>query len=185
MQNFYHENGVLHQKLYRFKSAKSNQVYLVWLEFFPFNFIAVKFHLKIHKHSKTKYHLLTDCFEPRRIIHTCIKIMLDANELFPTHSFCFLGANSYCTIKRKDKISGEIVDKEINEDKENTKRFQRYKKIVLTLISDKVFEHFDYPEHSVYILVRKTTLIANPNIVSEVKEYFLDNYNDFYLQIPQ
>lgn len=77
LQNMEDEQQVAtHLKLYRFKSSKSNLTYIVRVEIYPQHIYAVKFYLKNHSDSPNKYRLMTNTYEPRRIINTCINIMI-------------------------------------------------------------------------------------------------------------
>lgn len=179
VKNFY-ENKSLSKRLYSFKSTKNNQVYWVWVEFHPYNFIAIKFHLKNHRHCINKYHKLTDYNDARPIIFTCIKIMLEMNSTFQNHSFGFIGANTNDWIIRKDKTTGKSKKICINEPESNTKRYLRYKRFISTFISDEYFEHKQLAEKSAYLLLRKTELEKNSNLENDINIYFSDNFIDIF-----
>ena len=116
-----HFNGTLMKKLYKFKSPKSHQWYMVWVECYRHHFYAVKFHLKNHRYSDNKYRYMTKLNEARQVIHTCINIMLEIAMEDDLSSFGFIGANS------------------IGESIKETKRFQVYKILMATYFSE---EHF-------------------------------------------
>ncbi len=67
--------GSLYVSLYRFKSTKSKLVYIVRVEEYEYSIYAVKFYQKNHSLSKNKYRMMTNTYEPRRIINTCINII--------------------------------------------------------------------------------------------------------------
>ena len=67
--------GILYVDIYRFKSTKSNLVYLIRVERYEHNMYAVKFYQKNHRLSPKKYQILSNTFEARRIIYTCMNIM--------------------------------------------------------------------------------------------------------------
>ena len=70
------ENGHIRNSLYTFKSTKSNLWYIVLVEQYKYDVFAVKFYPKKWSNSKLKYQLLTGTNEPRKIINTCINVML-------------------------------------------------------------------------------------------------------------
>ncbi len=78
VQNFNEEAGHLRsKKLYTFKSTKSNQWYWVWVECYDHHVYALKFRLKSMRNCENKYSILTNTYEPRRIVMTCINVMLE------------------------------------------------------------------------------------------------------------
>lgn len=94
VQNFNEEVGHLKsKKLYTFKSTKSNQWYWVRVECYDHNVYALKFHLKSMRNCENKYSVLTNTYEPRRIVMTCINIMLEIYQKDDHASFGFIGSN--------------------------------------------------------------------------------------------
>ena len=154
-------DGVLRIDLYRFTSVKSGLDYLVRVEEYPNNMYAVKFYLKNHSHSDKKYQLLTNTFEARTIINTCINIMLSVYEKNDNASFGFIGSNS----------DGEPVA--------NTKRYRVYSKIIATYFSDKLFMHIENIDKSVYMLINRKQLELNPNLIDDIEESFMQMYDYF------
>lgn len=171
------EDNSLTKRLYSFKSTKTHQDYWVWVEFHPYYFIAIKFHLKSHRYCKLRYHKLTDFNEARPVIFTCLKIMIELTAEFPSHSFGFIGSNTEDWLKRKDKLTGKQARVDINEPLENTKRYRRYKRFVTTFISEQNFVHKQLVEKSAYILLNKTVYENNPGLLDDINIYFSDNYD--------
>lgn len=123
------QDGLLQVKLYRFKSTKSKITYIVRVEKYMYNIYAVKFYPKKYKDSKNKYRIATNTFEPRRIINTCINIMLSIYKEDTMASFDFIGANG------------------LNENSTNcTKRYRVYSKIMATYFSSERFYHKENKE---------------------------------------
>lgn len=151
----------LYKHLYRFKSSKSNLFYLVNVEFYECNVIAVKFYLKNNRLSKNKYNLLSYTFEPRKIIHTCINIMLEVYRSNKLASFGFVGSNS------------------LGEDVFCTKRYKFYSKIVATYFGEEIFFHKENKEKSAYILVNNEALSKNPNLVQQIETFFNVQFDYF------
>jgi hypothetical protein len=95
---------------------------------------------------------------------------------FNNHSFGFIGANTNDWIKRKNK-HGELVRKNILEPEYNTKRYNRYKRIIVTFISENDFVHVQNIEKSAYLLLRNSQLEKNPNLEQDITLYFSDNFD--------
>lgn len=118
--------------IYTFRSTKSNLVYLVRVEHYRMEVYIIKFYLKSNRNSPHKYSLLTNTFEPRRILNTCVNILLDIYRDNPDASFGFIGANL------------------IGESEANTKRYRVYKKIVTTYFTDIYFHQLQCGEKRLY-----------------------------------
>ena len=102
--------------------------------------------------------------------------MLEVNREFNTHSFGFIGANTNDWIKMKNKF-GEFERKNIVEPEYNTKRYNRYKRILITFISEKDFVHVQNKDKSAYLLLRRSQLEQNPNLENDIMLYFADNFD--------
>lgn len=150
--------------LYRFKAPKSKEVYLIRVEYHPNNFYVVKFHLKKHQFDPNKYNRLTHNGEATRIIHTCIKLMLQIASRDSRSSFAFIGSNT--------------IDKGCIESEVETKRFKTYRYVMISYFSDVLFEHKTIPEKSTYIMLRKSELYLTPNLVTNTELYLADFYSD-------
>ena len=92
----------------------SNLVYIVRVEEYKYDIYAVKFYQKSHSLSKNKYRIMTNTNEPRRIIYTCINIMLAIYKKNNRASFGFIGVNGF------------------NENVICTKRYRVYSRIIAT-----------------------------------------------------
>lgn len=154
-------SGLLYVSLYRFKSSKSNLVYIVRVECYEYHIYAVKFYLKSHALSKDKYKMLTNTYEPRKIINTCINIMLSIYEADPRASFGFVGANGF------------------GEDVNCTKRYRVYSRMIATYFSNNYFYHKENIEKSAYMLINNIALNENPDLVAEIESFFIRQYEYF------
>lgn len=154
IKNCNDENYAEKVKLYRFKSTKSRKTYIVRVEKYPHSVYVIKFYLKNHSLSKNKYRLLTNDFEPRRIIYSCINILNGIYREDEKSSFAFVGSNLE------------------NEELANNKRFRFYKTIVTTLFGDTIFLHYESIEKSAYLLLRRTELEEKPKILRYIQNYF-------------
>lgn len=150
--------------LYRFKAPKSGNIYLIRVEKHPNNFYVVKFHLKNHQFVKYKYNVLTKHGEASRIIHTCIKVMLDIAKKDECSSFGFIGANT---------VSEDYIENEAE-----TKRFKTYKYVMITYFSEKAFKHKVISGKSTYLMIRKSEFEKNQNLTTEIESYLADFYSD-------
>lgn len=153
--------GLLHILLYRFKSTKSNLVYIVRVEEYEYNIYAVKFYQKSHSLSKDKYRIMTNTNEPRRIINTCINIMLTVYQKNKKASFGFVGANGF------------------DEDISYTKRYRIYSRIIATYFSDEYFYHKENIDKSAYMLINNISLNENPDLIEQIESFFIEQYEYF------
>lgn len=147
--------------LYSFDSPRTHRTYWVWVEVYEDHFYAVKFHLKEHKDSPRKYHLLTGLNEVRPVVNTCIMIMREIAEKDPLSSFGFIGANS----------EGETTVE--------TKRYRVYQRLINTYFGGETFKHYFFPTYSAYIMLRATVAEKDPLIVERVSERFILMYDYF------
>lgn len=151
-------DGHIRNKLYRFRSEKSNTQYIVCVGQYKYNVFILKFYPKNWRFSKRKYNLLTNTHEPRRIIGTCINIALSVLDEYPDASFGFIGANRE------------------NEDTCETKRYKVYSTIVATYFSEECFYHKESKEKSAYLLINNIAIKNNPLLIREIETFFNKRY---------
>ncbi len=161
MNEYIDKNGHIRNILYTFKSTKSNLWYIVLVEQYEHDVFAVKFYPKKWSNSKHKYQMLTGTNEPRRIINTCINVMLNIYEKNPNASFGFIGVNR------------------INESTNETKRYKVYSTIVATYFSNDFFFHKENREKSAYLLINNKSLSGNPTLVKDIEDFFTSQYAYF------
>lgn len=147
--------------LYSFKSSKTRHTYWVWIEKYPYDMYAVKFHLKAHRLSANRYKLMTGAHEARPVIFTCIRILLDIFERYERSSFGFVG------------------DNRPGEGKRLTKRFRVYRRIVSSLFGAETFAHFVYERNSTYLLLRKSEMARDSSLKRNIESLFEANYSFF------
>ena len=104
---------------------------------------------------------MTNTYEARRIINTCINIMLTIYEKNKRASFGFVGANGF------------------NEDVGRTKRYRVYSRIIATYFSDEHFYHKENIGKSAYMLINNITLNENPNLIENIESFFIAQYEYF------
>lgn len=126
---------------YRFKSDKSHHSYIVRVERYKEHTYCLKFFDKANMNSKLKFSLRTNTFEPRTIFYTLFHIMLDVLKRDDKASFFFVGAED-----EHDELG------------KATRRFRVYKVFTLSVVSERLFEHYAIQEESLYILVNKNSV---------------------------
>ena len=139
---------------YRFKSTKSNHTYIVRVERYIDHAYCVKFYDKANTASDNKFSFRTSTFEPRTIVYTVLNIMFDVLKRDPSASFFFIGEED-----EKD-LPGKA-----------TRRFRFYSNMVISAISDKVFEHFRTDHLSLYVLVNKSHVKDMSDYVNRINTY--------------
>jgi hypothetical protein len=139
------------EHVYSFR-GKTNKRYIAIVEEYDYYVFIVKFCLQERKYHPDRFNLLTNLNECSRVITTIVLIMKDVYTKNPYASFGFVGSNLP------------------NEDKENTKRFRLYERVVRQIISPVAFEHRQSAKHSSYLLLNKD----NPehNLLSKIDKMF-------------
>lgn len=122
-----------------FKSNKSNKRYIVEVEHFSKRFLGLKFYWKGVADSKDRYSLLTNDYEPRTIIMSCIQILLDYYRRDEFSSFGFVAAPD---------LNG-------NEDEFPNKRFRFYRNMMLNTFGEQTFIQAYDKQTSVYVLINR------------------------------
>lgn len=125
--------------IWTFKSAKSNKRYIVEVEHFSNRFLGLKFYWKGVADSKNRYSLLTNDYEPRTIIMSCIHIMLDYYRKDEFYSFGFVAAPDL------DGIKANVPNK----------RFRFYRNMMLNVFGEQTFLQAYDVNTSVYVLINR------------------------------
>ena len=112
--------------LYHFKS-RFNHTYIVEVEEYRYNTYAIKFYLKNHKDSPSKYNLLTGDGDAFRILSTCVNIIASILSQESVASFGFIGVP---TLEEKDRQM-----------EASNKRFRVYRQITQNRFSTDRFKH--------------------------------------------
>ncbi|MFZ4056986.1 MAG: hypothetical protein ACOYKE_02555 [Ferruginibacter sp.] len=128
------DNYVEHNYSFRGKTGKR---YIVIVEEYSYFIFIVKFCLQERKNYPDRFNQLSNFNECSRVLTTIGLIMKGILSKNPYASFGFLGSN--------------LPD----ENKENTKRFRLYTKVITQVISPVLFEHRTWLKHSAYILLNK------------------------------
>lgn len=152
--------------LWRFKSIKSNKRYIVEVEKFSNHFLGLKFYWKGVVNSKNRYSLLTNDYEPRTIVMSCVYIMLD-------HF-------------RKDKFAsfGFVAASDLNCPENSTspnKRFRFYRRMMLSIFGSETFVQGYDLKKSVYLLINRDMLengtVSLPKIEAEISRLYEGEYS--------
>ncbi|WP_241159947.1 hypothetical protein [Parabacteroides sp. ZJ-118] len=104
---------------------------------------------------------MTGLNEVRPVINTCIAIMQEIANQNPRASFGFISANM--------RGESEYL----------TKRFRVYCRIMATRFTEDVFEHYQIVQKSAYIMVRKSELEKQPQLLQLFTDKFIRLYNYF------
>ena len=154
MNDYSNAEGLLEYTMqYRFKSLKSKHTYIVRIERYKEHTYCVKFYDKANSLSNDKFSLRTATFEPRTIVYTVLNIMFDVFKRDEKASFFFIGAED-----EKD-VPGR-----------STRRFRFYSRLVLSVVTDSVFEHFRSAPLSLYILVNKKSVADVETFVKRISQ---------------
>ena len=153
----YSDNMLEYVMQYRFRSAKSNHTYIVRVEKYVEHTYCVKFFDKANMLSKNKFSLRSSTFEPRKIVSTVLNVMLEVYRQDNKASFFFIGAED-----EKD-VPGR-----------STRRFNFYADFVLSVISNRLFEHYRNDILSLYILVNKGSVHDMDAYVKRVNQLVAD-----------
>jgi len=152
--------------LWGFKSAKSNKRYIVEIEKFSNHFLGLKFYWKGVVNSKDRYSLLTNDYEPRTIIMSCVYIMLEYFRKDDCASFGFVASND---------INNSNIATRPN------KRFRFYRRMMLSIFGSETFAQGYDIQNSIYLLINKGMLqkknISINQIEAEISKLYEGEYS--------
>lgn len=152
--------------LWGFHSIKSNKRYIVEVERFSDNFLGLKFYWKGVADSKNRYSLLTNDYEPRTIVMSCVYIML---EYFKNNRFISFGF-----------VAAEDLNNSDCNDKPN-KRFRFYRRMMLSVFGAKTFAQAYDINNSIYILINREMLdkgaVSLYQIETEISRLYEGEYS--------
>lgn len=152
--------------LWGFKSTKSNKRYIVEVEKFSKHFLGLKFYWKGVVNSKKRYSLLTNDYEPRTIVMSCVYIMLEYFKNDSCASFGFVAAND---------LNGS------NSHTIPNKRFRFYRRMMLSIFGTETFAQGYDVKNSIYLLINRDMLekgtISVPQIENEISLLYEGEYS--------
>lgn len=143
---------------YRFRSKKSNLFYIVRVEEYREHVYGVKFYLKKMQNSPRKYSYITNTFEPRVIVLTVFKLLMEILRMDALASFMFIG--------NADEGGTH----------ENTRRYRLYCRLVENYISEVYFQHIRNDAHSLYILANRSQVVKNESFSDMLVERFVERF---------
>lgn len=150
--------------IWTFKSTKSNKRYIVEIEHFSNRFLGLKFYWKGVVNSKDRYSLLTNDYEPRTIVMSCIQIMLYYYRMDEFASFGFVAAPD---INGRPGVPN--------------KRFRFYKNMMLNVFGEQTFIQAYDAQTFVYVLINRKSCergdISIPMIESEISRLYEGIYS--------
>lgn len=156
--------------LWTFRSTKSNKRYIVEVEGFENEFYGIKFYWKGVEKSINRYSMLTNDFEPRIIVRSCIEIMLDYFRKNNLISFGFVAAPDL----ERDVI-GKGCNKELG-----SRRFRFYRNMMINLFGPKTFYQASDTTNTIYLLINQQRLssgkISLKDIEKKINQTYLGNY---------
>lgn len=156
--------------LWTFKSAKTNKRYIVEVEGFENEFYGLKFYWKGVEKSKNRYSLLTNDYEPRTIVRSCIEVMLEYYRRNRLVSFGFVAAPDL----EKD-VMGKRVDR-----KSGSRRFKFYQRMMINLFGPETFFQVADTTNTIYLLVNRVQLsneaVALKDIEHKLNQTYIGDY---------
>ena len=156
--------------LWTFRSDKSKKRYIVEVEGFDNFFYGVKFYWKGVEKSEHRYSLLTNDFEPRRILRSCIEIMLHYYRENPLVSFGFVAAPD---------LDMDIAGKRIKIGG-GSRRFRFYQRLMINLFGPKTFYQVADRSKTIYLMINMRQL-SNGSVTIKNIEYAINQiYSGVY-----
>lgn len=157
--------------LWKFKSSKTNKRYIVEVEGFENEFYGLKFYWKGVEKSKDRYSLLTNDYEPRTIVRSCIEIMLEYYRKNKLVSFGFVAAPDL----EKD-IRGKRANTETG-----SRRFKFYQRMMINLFGPETFYQISDTTHTIYLLVNMAKLSNNSITIKDIERKLNQTYLGEYI----
>lgn len=151
--------------LWSFRSEKSNKRYIVEAEMFSSHFIGIKFYWKGVADSPERYSLLTNDYEPRKIIMSCVYIMLEYFQKDRCSSFGFVAAPD---------LHGN------SERRVPNKRFRFYRRMMLSIFGSETFAQGYDLRNSIYILINRAELMRGAVTLSSIESEISRLYDGEY-----
>lgn len=140
--------------IWSFKSKKSNKRYIVEVEKFTNHFLGLKFYWKGVTNSKNRYSLLTNDYEPRTIVMSCVYIMLEYFRKDRCASFGFVAANDLNSPEKSDTPN---------------KRFRFYRRMMLSIFGSQTFVQGYDERNSIYLIINREMLERNEISIRQIE----------------
>lgn len=160
--------------LWTFKSDKSHKRYIVEVEGFENEFYGLKFYWKGVEKSPDRYSLLTNDYEPRKIVRSCIEVMLDYYRRNKMVSFGFVAAPDLA----KDMV-GKRYDSH-----QGSRRFIFYRRMMINLFGPKTFFQASDITNTIYLMINREKLSKREITIKEIENKINETYLGDYI-IPE
>lgn len=162
--------------LWSFKSTKSNKRYIVEVEGFEHEFYGIKFYWKGVEKSKNRYSLLTNDYEPRTIVRTCIEVMLEYYRKNPLVSFGFVAAPD---------LEKDIQGKKVNLTN-GSRRFKFYQRMMVNLFGPQTFYQAADTTNTIYLMINMAQLKSGAITFKDIETRLNQTYRgNFIVNAPQ
>ncbi|MGM9845321.1 MAG: hypothetical protein ACI30K_03730 [Muribaculaceae bacterium] len=152
--------------LWTFKSLKTNKRYIVEVEGFDNEFYGLKFYWKGVEKSKNRYSLLTNDYEPRTIVRSCIEVMLQYFRKNTLASFGFVAAPD---------LDKDIRGKRVNT-KNGSRRFKFYQRMMINLFGPETFYQVHDISNTIYLLLNMVQLSNNAITLKDIERKLNQTY---------
>lgn len=156
--------------LWTFRSLKSNKRYIVEVEGFENDFLVLKFYWKGVEKSKNRYSLLTNDFEPRIIVRSCIEVMLEYYRKNRLVSFGFVAAPD---------LDEDVKNKKVSKTS-GSRRFKFYKRMMINLFGPETFYQVSDTTNTIYLLVNMEQLSKGAVTLKDIECRLNQTYNGGY-----
>lgn len=157
--------------LWSFKSTKSNKRYIVEVEGFDNEFYGIKFFWKGVEKSANRYSMLTNDYEPRKIVRTCIEVMLEYYRKNTFVSFGFVAAPD---------LEKDIKGRNINLEK-GSRRFRFYQRMMINLFGPDTFLQAADTTNTIYLMINKKKFISGEMAIKDIERILNRTYNGEYI----
>lgn len=157
--------------LWTFRSLRSNKRYIVEIEGFEREFYGLKFYWKGVEKSKNRYSLLTNDFEPRTIVRSCIEVMLEYYRRNPLSSFGFVAAPDLDI-----DIKGKKVDCN-----DGSRRFRFYQRMMINLFGPETFFQASDTTNTIYLMINMKQLSCGSVTIKDIERRLNQTYVGDYI----
>lgn len=121
--------------------------------------------------SKDRYSLLTNDFEPRTIIRSCIEVMLEYYRKNPLVSFGFVAAPDL----EKD-LKGKNIDVG-----SGSRRFKFYQRMMINLFGPETFYQASDTTNTIYLMINMRQLSTGAIAIKDIEDRLNQTYNGDYI----
>lgn len=146
--------------LWSFRSTKSHKRYIVEIEGFENEFYGIKFYWKGVEKSDNRYSILTNDYEPRIILRSCIEIMLRYYYNNPLASFGFIAAPD---------LEKDIIGKKIDP-AQGSRRFMFYQRLMINMFGPETFYQVADTTKTIYVMINMRQLSSGAVTIKEIEK---------------